>query len=121
MYVVGSECLNSLFVTNRARYCNNAVVDNKIEATASTKGTTITVEDLFYNIPMRQRVYNQSVGEETKYILLLLQVFSMHYSSQGILFSLKEVSFSAMNRIMNSLQTKCFSNRSNLLPSSTVL
>ena len=79
-----------LHLTNRA-YSNNAVVDNKIEATASTKGTTITVEDLFYNIPMRQRVYNQSVGEETKYILLLLQVFSMHYSSQGILFSLKEV------------------------------
>ena len=75
----------------RARYCNNAIVDNRIEATASTKGTTITVEELFYNIPMRQRVYNQSSSEETKFILVLMQVFSMHYAHKGVSFSLKEV------------------------------
>ena len=80
-------------MTLRARYCNNLLVDNRIEATASTKGTTITVEDLFYNIPMRQRVYNQSSSEETKFILLLMQVFSMHYAYKGVSFSLKEVIF----------------------------
>ncbi|KAK8790742.1 hypothetical protein WA588_002489, partial [Blastocystis sp. NMH] len=74
----------------KARYNGNELIDGKIEPTASTKGTSITVEDLFYNIPMRQRIYNQSVGEETKTILHLMQVFSMYYSSRNVSFCLKE-------------------------------
>ena len=73
------------------RYNGNQLIDNKIEATASTKGTCITVDDLFYNIPLRQNMYNQKESDETKYILFLMQVFSIHYAPKGISFTLKEV------------------------------
>ena len=89
--VCGWKCPFKAALICRARYSGNELIDGKIEPTASTKGTAITVEDLFYNIPMRQRVYNQSVGEETKTILHLMQVFSMYYSSRNVSFCLKEV------------------------------
>ena len=89
--VCGWKCPFDAVLTYRARYNGNELIDGKIEPTASTKGTSITVEDLFYNIPMRQRIYNQSVGEETKTILHLMQVFSMYYSSRNVSFCLKEV------------------------------
>lgn len=89
--VCGWKCPFKAVLICRARYSGNELIDGKIEPTASTKGTAITVEDLFYNIPMRQRVYNQSVGEETKTILHLMQVFSMYYSSRNVSFCLKEV------------------------------
>lgn len=75
----------------RARYNGNELVGNKIDATASTKGTCITVDDLFYNIPLRQNMYNTKESDETKYILMLMQVFSIHYSPKGVQFILKEV------------------------------
>ena len=75
---------------NRARYRGNELLDGKIEAVASTKGTSITVEDLFYTIPSRQSMYLGKESEETKQIVSLLQLFSIHYAPQGISFLLKE-------------------------------
>lgn len=86
----GSVFYLLLFIC-RARYHGNELVDNKIDATASTKGTCITVDDLFYNIPLRQNMYNSKESDETKYILMLMQVFSIHYSPRGVQFILKEV------------------------------
>ena len=49
------------------------------------------MDDLFYNIPLRQNMYNQKESEETKFIILLMQVFSIYYCPKGIQFTLKEV------------------------------
>ena len=78
----------------RARYVSNKLVDNKIEPTASTKGTSITVDDIFYNIPSRQMLFSQKESEETKHILVLMQMLSIHYAWRGISFALKEVEIS---------------------------
>lgn len=77
-------------LVNRARYRGNELVDGKLEAVASTKGTSITVDDLFYTIPSRQTMYLGKESEETKQIVSLLQLFSIHYAPQGISFLLKE-------------------------------
>ena len=53
---------------NRARYRGNELIDGKLEAVASTKGTSITVDDLFYTIPSRQTMYLGKESEETKHI-----------------------------------------------------
>ena len=74
----------------RARYRGNELIDGKVEAIASTRGTCITVDDLFYSIPSRQNMYLGKESEETKQILSLLQIFSIHYGPQGVMFTLKE-------------------------------
>ena len=76
---------------NRARYRGNELIDGKLEAVASTKGTSITVDDLFYTIPSRHTMYLGKESEETKQIVSLLQLFSIHYAPQGISFLLKEI------------------------------
>lgn len=76
---------------HRARYRGNELIDGKLEAIASTKGTSITVDDLFYTIPSRQTMYLGKESEETKQIVSLLQLFSIHYAPQGISFLLKEI------------------------------
>ena len=76
---------------HRARYRGNELIDGKLEAVASTKGTSITVDDLFYTIPSRQTMYLGKESEETKQIVSLLQLFSIHYAPQGISFLLKEI------------------------------
>lgn len=75
----------------RARYSGNTLIDGKIEPTAALKGTSITVDDLFYNIPLRQSMYSQKESDETKFIISLMQIFSIYYAPKGISFTLKEV------------------------------
>ena len=85
------ECRGS--INSRVRYNGNVLVDGKIEPTAALKGTSIIVDDLFYNIPLRQSMYSQKECDETKYIISLMQIFSMYYTPKGIAFTLKEVGF----------------------------
>lgn len=109
---------NYFIYFRRARYNGNELIDNKVEATASNKGTCITVDDLFYNIPLRQNMYNQKESEETKYIILLMQVFSIYYCPKGIQFTLKEVFI--YNSFLSSYRTKSCSNRIKPILSLTV-
>jgi len=58
----------------------------KQEECAATKGTTITVKDLFYNVPVRKRYLKES-GYEYRKILQILTRYSLAYPEKH--FSLK--------------------------------
>lgn len=45
-------------------------------------GTTITVEDLFYNMPARKQAYIKNANEEYQKILEILSKYSLEYSNQ---------------------------------------
>ena len=89
--VCGWKCDSREMFRTRARYNGNVLIDGKIEPTAALKGTSVVVDDLFYNIPLRQSMYSQKEADETKYIISLMQIFSIYYTPKGIAFTLKEV------------------------------
>ncbi|CEM28625.1 unnamed protein product [Vitrella brassicaformis CCMP3155] len=63
-----------------ASYVDGKLADNKPpRACAGTQGTTIAYEDLFYNMPARRQALS-SPGEETKFILDVVQKFAIHHS-----------------------------------------
>jgi DNA mismatch repair protein MLH1 len=49
--------------------------------TARTVGTTISVTDLFYNLPNRQRL---RASEEYQAVLKVMQLYAIHYASTGV-------------------------------------
>ena len=72
------------------------------------------MDDLFYNIPLRQNMYNQKESEETKFIILLMQVFSIYYCPKGIQFTLKEVLCIPYD-LINSFQIRSYLNQIKLI------
>ncbi|WFD44832.1 DNA mismatch repair protein Mlh1 [Malassezia psittaci] len=58
---------------------------------AGTDGTTISVQDLFFNTPQRRNVF-KSTSEEYHRCLDVMTRYAIHYGSQGIGFSMKKVS-----------------------------
>eukprot|EP01036_Dinobryon_divergens_P029375 gene29375-38458_t len=57
--------------------------------TAGTTGTTITVEDLFYNMPTRRQAF-KNLNEEYQRILDVITKYSIHYGDKKISFTCKK-------------------------------
>lgn len=68
----------------------NGEPTTKAEPCAGRKGTTINVEDLFYNIPTRLNVL-KNYRDEYKLILEIMMHYSIYYSHNGISFDCKKV------------------------------
>lgn len=64
----------------RAQYKDGGIV-GKPSKCAGVPGTTITVEDLFYNVPQRLRAL-KSAGEEYNKILDVVQKYAVHHSGR---------------------------------------
>jgi DNA mismatch repair ATPase MutL len=64
-------------------YKNGVPVTNKPKPQARQTGTTITVQDLFYNVPHRKKTYSKSESDEYQRILLVVQQYSMYYPHVG--------------------------------------
>lgn len=62
--------------------------------TARTKGTTITIQDLFYNIPHRKRMKS---SDEYNAILKVLQSYAIHNAHKGISFHCQYKNSSSSN------------------------
>jgi DNA mismatch repair protein MLH1 len=58
------------------------------QACAGVKGTTIMVQDLFYNVPTRLRTLKSS-NEEYRQILNVVSKYAVHYGDAGVGFSCK--------------------------------
>lgn len=58
-------------------------------SSAGTTGTTITVEDLFYNMPTRKQAF-KNLNEEYQRILDVITKYSIHYGDKKISFTCKK-------------------------------
>lgn len=58
-------------------------------ACAGMMGTTITVEDLFYNMPARKQAYSKSANDEFQKILDILSKYSVQFAER-VSFTLKK-------------------------------
>jgi DNA mismatch repair protein MLH1 len=80
-------------VAYTARYIDSKLAPEKPGAAvaprpcAGVKGTTITVEELFYNVPNRRKAF-KSPAEEYSKILEVVERYATHYS--GVSFSVKK-------------------------------
>jgi DNA mismatch repair protein MLH1 len=80
-------------VAYAARYIDSKLAPEKPGASAAprpcagVKGTTITVEELFYNVPNRRKAF-KSGAEEYGKIVEVVQRYATHYS--GVSFSVKK-------------------------------
>ncbi|WFD00772.1 DNA mismatch repair protein Mlh1 [Malassezia yamatoensis] len=63
---------------------------------AGTDGTTIGVQDLFFNAPQRRNVF-KSGSEEYHRSLDVVTRYAIHYGSQGIGFSMKKIGASSFD------------------------
>ena len=57
---------------------------------AGVRGTTITVEDLFYNIPQRRKAL-KSPMEEFQRVLDVMSRYAIHSGGKGVSFTCKKV------------------------------
>eukprot|EP00916_Digyalum_oweni_P000431 GHVL01000762.1.p1 GENE.GHVL01000762.1~~GHVL01000762.1.p1 ORF type:complete len:698 (+),score=158.50 GHVL01000762.1:232-2094(+) len=64
------------------KYRNGELIE-KPKPCAGTRGTTVTFEDLFYNMPLRKRV-TRSASEEYSAILDVIQKYSIYFSMAAI-------------------------------------
>ena len=80
-------------VAYAARYIDSKLAPEKPGASAAprpcagVKGTTITVEELFYNVPNRRKAF-KSAAEEYAKIVEVVERYATHYS--GVSFSVKK-------------------------------
>jgi DNA mismatch repair protein MLH1 len=89
-------------VAYRATYCDGALVpassftgagssEGAVDPIpcAGVKGTTILVEDLFFNIPTRLRAL-KNTGEEYRKVLEVVMRYGVHYAKNGVSFVCKK-------------------------------
>ena len=76
----GNISLTVLF--DRKKYCFIITI-------AGTIGTTITVEDLFYNMPTRKQAF-KNLNDEYQRILDVVTKYSIHYGDKKISFTCKK-------------------------------
>lgn len=82
---------------SRASYASGQLIPPKPGQSASPKpcagstGTTITAEDLFYNVPQRKRAL-KSAADEYNLTLDIVSKYAVHYGGRGIGFTCKKAS-----------------------------
>lgn len=64
-------------------YRNGSPTLKQPKPCARKKGTTITVQDLFYNVPHRLKTYSKRESEEYNKILTVLQNYAIYYPYAG--------------------------------------
>ena len=81
----------------RAYYASGQLVPPKPGQSSSPKpcagsvGTTITAEDLFYNVPQRRRAL-KSATDEYNLTLEVVSKYAVHYGGRGVGFTCKKAS-----------------------------
>jgi DNA mismatch repair protein MLH1 len=80
----------------RAKYCDGKLVSSsglsdkpEIKPTAGIIGTTISVEDLFYNMPTRKQAF-KNASDEYQRILDVIAKYSIHFGDSNISFACKK-------------------------------
>jgi DNA mismatch repair protein MLH1 len=80
----GSMC------AHRANFSDGILVDNSITNCAGILGTTISVADLFFNVPARRAALS-SASEEYRRIVEVVQRYAIRHASRGVSFSCKQL------------------------------
>jgi len=79
----------------KAKYCDGKLIPLKPDDKAEPKpaagmiGTTITVEDLFYNMPTRRQAF-KNANEEYQRILEVITKYSIHFGDKKVGFTCKK-------------------------------
>lgn len=84
-------------------YRNGTPTVQKPKPCARKKGTTITVQDLFHNVPHRHKTYSKRESDEYARILTVVQHYAIHYPYAG--FVCERVRPGANKTVMVDLNT----------------
>lgn len=79
----------------RAEYFAGSLVSGP-KPCAGTNGTSITVQDMFFNAPQRKRAL-RSASEEYNRALDIVTKYALHYGPQGVSFSCKKADQSRLD------------------------
>lgn len=79
----------------RAEYFAGSLVSGP-KPCAGTNGTSITVQDMFFNAPQRKRAL-RSISEEYNRTLDIITKYALHYGPRGVSFSCKKADQSRLD------------------------
>ncbi|GMH73770.1 hypothetical protein TrST_g13797 [Triparma strigata] len=91
-------------VAHKCQYSDGAALPNTLKPSAGGNGTTVKVDDLFYNVPSRKRSFKRDSDEYNK-ILDVVQRYSIHRAGNGVGFVCKKKNANAVDLNTKSLQT----------------
>jgi DNA mismatch repair protein MLH1 len=94
-------------------YRNGTPTAKKPKPCARKKGTTITVQDLFHNVPHRLKTYSKRESDEYSRILTVVQHYSIHYPYTG--FVCERVRSGANKTVLVDLNTSQLSHVKELI------
>lgn len=109
-YVTITSKISSSSCAFRGKYCDGKLIPAKPGESADAKpcaglnGTTITVEDMFYNMPTRKAAF-KNISEQYQKILDVVTKYGVHFSNRKIGFVCKKLKQSTPDVV-----TSCDSN-----------
>lgn len=91
-------------IAYKCQYSDGAATPNTLKPSAGVLGTTVKVDDLFYNVPSRKRSFKRDSDEYNR-LLDVVQRYAVHRAGGGVGFVCRKKTANSVDLNTKSLPT----------------